>query len=74
MNKLFKYTKKRKTIPDAPGAQILWHDTPYIQYEQIRLDDKFRMYYETVLLSRKVFQVDVQKMSYQKLFELGRGM
>ena len=74
MNKLFKYTKKRKTIPDAPDAQILWYDTPYIQYEQIRLDDKFRMYYETVLLSRKLFQVDVQKMSYQKLFELGRGM
>ena len=56
MNKLFKYTKKRKTISDVPDAQILWHDTPYIQYEQIRLDDKFRMYYETVLLSRKVFQ------------------
>ena len=74
MNKLFKYTKKRKTIPDAPDAQILWHDTPYIQYEQIRLDDKFRMYYETVLLSRKVFQVDVQKIYYQKLFKLGRGM
>ena len=74
MNKLFKYTKKVKTIPDAPDAQILWHNTPYIQYEQIRLDDKFRMYYETALLSSKVFQVDVQKMSNQKLFELGIGM
>ena len=46
MNKLFEYTKKVRTIPDAPDAQILWHDTPYIQYEQIRLEDKFRMYYE----------------------------
>ena len=74
MNKLFKYTKKVKTIPDAPDAQILWHNTPYIQYEQIRVDDKFRMYYETALLSSKVFQVDVQKISNQKLFELGIGM
>ena len=74
MNKLFKYTKKVETIPDAPDAQILWHNTPYIQYEQIRLDDKFRMYYETALLSSKVFQVDVQKISNQKLFELGIGI
>ena len=46
MNKLFEYTKKVRTILDSPNAQILWHDTPYIQYEQIRLEDKFRMYYE----------------------------
>ena len=74
MNKLFKYTKKVKTIPDGPDAQIFWRNTPYIQYEQIRHNDKFRMYYETALLSSKVFQVDVQKISNQKLFELGIGM
>ena len=73
MNKLFEYTKKVRTIPDAPDAQILRHNTPYIQYEQIRLDDKFRMYYETTLLLQKVFQVDVQKISCQTLFELGIG-
>ena len=73
MNYLFEYTKKVRTIPDAPDAQILWHNTPFIQYEQIRLDDKFRMYYATALMSKKVFQVDVQKISYQKLFELGIG-
>ena len=74
MYKLFEYTKKVRTIPDAPDAQILWHNTPFIQYEQIRLDDKFRMYYATALMSKKVFQVDAQKISYQKLFELGIGM
>ena len=74
MNKLFNYTKKVKTIPDGLDAQILWRNTPYIQCEQIRLNDKFRMYYETALLSSKVFQVDDQKISNQKLFELGIGM
>ena len=74
MNYLFEYTKKVNTIPDAPGAKILWHNTPFIQYEQIRLDDKFRLYYATALMSKKVFQVDVQKISYQKLFELEIGM
>ena len=73
MNYLFEYTKKVRTIPDAPDAQILWHNTPFIQYEHIRLDDKFRMYYATALMSKKTFQVDVQKISYQKLFELGIG-
>ena len=73
MNYLFEYTKKVRTIPDTPDAQILWHNTPFIQYEQIRLDDKFRMYYATALMSKKTFQVDVQKISYQKLFELGIG-
>ena len=73
MNYLFEYTKKVRTIPDAPDVQILWHNTPFIQYEQIRLDDKFRMYYATALMSKKIFQVDVQKISYQKLFELGIG-
>ena len=74
MNKLFEYTRKVKTIPDAPDGQILWHNTPCIQYHQIRLEDKFRMYYETALLSSKAFQVDVQKISNQKLFELEIGM
>ena len=73
MYKLFEYTKKVRTIPDAPDAQILWHDTPFIQYEQIRPDHKFRMYYATALVSKKVFQVDVQKISCQKLFELAIG-
>ena len=73
MNYLFEYTKKVRTIPDAPDVQILWHNTPFIQYEQIRLDDKFRMYYAAALMSKKIFQVDVQKISYQKLFELGIG-
>ena len=45
-------------IPDALDAQILWHNTPFIQNEQIRLDDKFRMYYATALMSKKLFQVD----------------
>ena len=55
MNKLLKSTKKVTAIPDAPNAQILRHDAPYIQCKQKRPDDKFRMYYETALLSKKVF-------------------
>lgn len=44
---------------------------PFIQYRQIKLNDIFRMYYETVLIPRKVFRMGVQKALYQKSFELG---
>ena len=60
MNKLFKCSKKVTAIPDAPDTQILWHDVPHIQYEQIKFGDKFRIHYETALQSKKVFRMDIQ--------------
>ena len=60
MNKLFKCSKKVTAIPDAPNTQILRQDVPHIQYEQIKLGDKFRIYYETAVQSKKVFRMDIQ--------------
>ena len=60
MNKLFKCSKKVTVIPDAPDTQILRHDAPHIQYEPIKLGDKFRIYYETALQSTKLFRMDIQ--------------
>ena len=48
-----------------------WHDAPFIQYEQIRLND---MYLKTILISKKVFEMGIQKTLYQKLFELAVGV
>ena len=36
LNKLFESNKQVNTIT-APNAQIIWHDAPYIQYEQFRI-------------------------------------
>ena len=55
LNRLLKSAKKLTAISNAPDAQIIWYKAFFIQYEQIRLDDKFMMYLETSLMSKKVF-------------------
>ena len=74
LNRLFKSAKKLTAISNAPDAQVIWHKAYFIQYEQIRLDDKFTMYLETSLMSKKVFRTGGQKTSHQKSFELGVGV
>ena len=41
--KLFESRKKvANTSTTQPDAKIIFHNTPYIQYEQIKLKDNFR--------------------------------
>ena len=37
------------------------HDAPFIQSKQIRLNDNFRQYLETSLISKKVFPMGIRK-------------
>ena len=32
---------------DDPKAKKIWHDVPYAQYEQIRLNGNFRQYFSS---------------------------
>ena len=41
----------------TPDAKIFFHDAPYIQYEQFRLNDNFRQYLETIMTSKKVLRI-----------------
>ena len=43
LNKLFESNAKEH-IPRSPDAEIIFHDTPYISYQQITLDDNFQSY------------------------------
>ena len=43
MNKLFKSNVKVDTIPASPDVQIIYHDTPYISYQQITMDEHFQV-------------------------------
>ena len=58
----------------TPDAQIIWHNVPFIQYRQLRLNDNFRQYLETNLVAEKVFQMGIQKTPLQKSYELSVGM
>ena len=60
LNKLFEPNKLVTAIAD-PDAKVIWHDTLFMQYEQLRLNDNFRQYLETSIISKKVFQTSVQQ-------------
>ena len=53
----------------APDAGILWNDRPSIQYEQIRLDENFRQYFEGIIMSNKTLRTGMQKTPHQKIMK-----
>ena len=60
-------------IPPTPDVQIVLLKAPMIHYEQLTQDTNFRQYLETILLSAKVLRMGVQKIPYQKTYELQAG-
>ena len=51
MNRFFESKAKATIAPTEPGAKIIWYETLYIQNEQIKLNDNFRHYFETKIMS-----------------------
>ena len=70
LNELFETNAKVAAIPDNPVAQIIYHNTPYISYPQIILDDNFLAYYNGTLRSRSALRTDVVLSPYQQSFEI----
>lgn len=64
LSKLFESNKQVAAVT-APDAQMIWHDTPVIQYEQFLLNDNFRQFLETSILWKKVFCMEIQKTPLQ---------
>ena len=54
LNKLFEDNKKATATPRNPNVQIIFHDHPYIQYQQILLDDNFLAYLNASLRANTV--------------------
>ena len=73
MNKLFESKKVLaatvKTAPD-PDVEILFTWAPFVQYEQILLDKNFRQHLETIMVSKKIIRMGVQKTPIQKTYEI----
>ena len=44
--------------------------SPFIQYEQFLLDKNFRQYIETIMISKKILRMGVQKSPLQKTYEI----
>ena len=72
MTKLFE-SKKKVTTVGAPDAKLIFAKALFIQYEQILLDKNFRQYLETIMVSKKILRMGVQKTLIQKTYEIGLG-
>ena len=60
-------------LPTSVDAEIINNLVPYIQYEQIELDDNFRTYLECTLISKHVFRTGTKTTPYQKTYKIVRG-
>ena len=74
LNRLFETNAKSASIPDNPYAQIIYHDTPYISYPQITLNDNFLAYYNGILRSRSVLRTGAILSPYQQSVEINTRM
>ena len=68
MERLF---ESRKPLADnakvpAVNAEIIFTKAPFIQYEQILLDENFRQHLETIMVSKKILRMGAQKTPIQK--------
>lgn len=53
MNKLFESLKKVTAILNTQDTAMISHYAPFMQYEWTKLNDKFRIYLEMSLISKK---------------------
>ena len=72
-----KLLESRKVINGAatvdPDAKIIFKWAPFIQYEQLLLDNNFRQYLETKMSSKKILRKGTQKCPIQKIYEINVG-
>ena len=70
MNKLFETNANNASPPPTFDADIIFTSAPYLQYEQIELDPNFRGYIESTLTASSILRIGIQKILYQKTFEV----
>ena len=73
MNKLFESNARVDAITVTLDTQIICHDTPYISYQQISLNENFQAYFNATLRSKKSLRTGIQFSPYQKSFEVNVG-
>ena len=72
MKRLFE-SKKVVTAIGSPDAKIIFTKPPFIQYEQFLLDKKIRKYIKTIMISKKILCMGIQKTPIQKTYEISVG-
>lgn len=52
---------QKSTIPYDVDTEIIFQSAPYIQYKQIQLDDNYKTYLETILISELSLRTGIKK-------------
>ena len=73
LNRSFETNAKLENIPNETDTQIIFHDTLYISYPQITLDDNFLAYLNSILRSRSALRTVIILSPYQQSFEINVG-
>ena len=64
-----------RAVPTTqPDANIYFHGIPYIQYEQIKLNDTFNKYVTKALQSKRVPRTGIKPTHFQKTYEINKGI
>ena len=58
------------TVPDA---NVYFYAIPYIQYEQIKLNDTFQKYVKKIINSKRVLRTGIKPSPLQKSYEINVG-
>ena len=72
MQKLFesKTNQAADGLPDSVDAKIIIESTPYLLYYQFQLEDTFRRYLESAMISEQVLRKGIKSMPYEKSYAM----
>ena len=73
-NKLFETTTKVDNIPTTPpDATAIFFERPYIEYNQIKLDQNFQQYFNATLKGMSALRLNVFMLPYRQTYEMAAG-
>ena len=61
---------KKVTAIGAPDAKITFNKALFIQYEHFLVDKNFRQYIETIMRTKKILKMVIQKTPLQKTYKM----
>ena len=65
-----KANQANDALPNIVDAKIILTSTPYIMYQQFKLDDNCRTYLEGIMISNNLLRTGIQPTPYQKSYEM----
>ena len=75
MQALFKSKENQAAdaVPTSVDAKIILESTPYLLYYQFQLEDTFRTYLESAMVSEQVLRTGIKLRPYRKSYEMVAG-